>query len=75
MDYSKAFFAMGITSREYIKKYALPVVALGAMFPILITIILGDLVPSLVKTVLYLIPVALVFLMTMYPMTFLEGKK
>lgn len=75
MKYAKAFFAMGITPLEYIKKYALPVVALGAMFPILITLILGELVPPLVKTVLYLIPVSLIFLMALYPITFLEGKK
>jgi flagellar protein FlaJ len=75
MLYSKAFFAMGITPLEYVKKYALPVVALGAMFPVLLSLILGDLLPSLVKIVLYLIPVALLFLMALYPITYLEGRK
>ncbi|CAD7770122.1 Type II secretion system (T2SS), protein F [Candidatus Methanoperedenaceae archaeon GB37] len=75
MEYYRAFATMGITPDLYIKKYAIPLVGIGLLFPILITLILGDLTPPPVKTVLYLIPVALTLLIVMYPITFLESRK
>jgi len=69
------FHVLGTSQKDYILRFALPLMAMGILFPLLIIILAPDLVTGNIKTVVYLIPLALLFVVLFYPYSVYQNKK
>lgn len=69
------FHVLGTSQKDYIIRFALPLMAMGILFPVLIIILAPDLVTGNIKTVVYLIPLALLFVVIFYPYSVYQNKK
>lgn len=69
------FHVLGTSQKDYIIRFALPLMAMGILFPVLIIILAPDLVTGNIKTVVYLIPLALLFVILFYPFSVYQNKK
>jgi len=75
MNSKKLFHVMGISQKDYLMKFALPLMTMGIAFPILIILIIPDLVTGSIKTVVYIIPLVFLILIMFYPNTVYQSKR
>jgi len=66
---------MGISQKDYLMKFALPLMIMGIAFPILIILIIPDLITGSIKTVVYIIPLFFLILLMFYPNTVYQSKR
>ncbi|HUV81811.1 MAG TPA: archaellar assembly protein FlaJ [archaeon] len=69
------FHVLGTSQKDYIIRFALPLMAMGILFPFLIIILAPDLVTGNIKIVVSLIPLALLFVVLFYPFSVYQNKK
>ncbi len=75
MNSKKLFHVMGVSQKDYFIKFVLPLMTMGIAFPTLIILIAPDLVTGSIKTVVYMIPLVLLFLTLFYPVSVYQSKR
>lgn len=75
MNTKKIFHVLGISQKDYIIRFALPIMVMGIIFPVLMTFLAPDLVTGDIKTVVYLIPLILLLIIIFYPISVFQNKK
>jgi flagellar protein FlaJ len=75
MNQKILFHVMGISQKEYIIRFVIPIMSMGMIFPALMVLIAPDLFQGDLRTIIYLIPVILFFLVIFYPFTVYQKKK
>ncbi len=73
--YRKAFNCMGMTPREYLLRFALPLLAMGILFPVILLTLTPDLLTGSIKLIIFSIPLVFLLLIGMYPLSVLEAKR
>ncbi|MCZ7372819.1 MAG: type II secretion system F family protein [Candidatus Methanoperedens sp.] len=73
--FKKAFECMNMTQRQYIMKFALPLLFMGLFFPLAMFLLVPDLVAGAITYVLLLVPFLFVGLIIFYPLSILGSKK
>ncbi len=66
---------MGISQKEYIIRFVIPIMSMGIIFPVVLVLVAPDLLQGNLRIILYLIPVMLFFLVVFYPFTVYSNKK
>ena len=66
---------MGISQKEYIIRFVIPIMSMGIIFPVVLVLVAPDLLQGNLRIILYLIPVMLFFLVMFYPFTVYSNKK
>jgi flagellar protein FlaJ len=69
------FHVLGISQKEYMIRFAIPIMSMGILFPILIILVAPDLVQGSIRTIIFLIPVMFFFIVIFYPVTVFQNKK
>ena len=66
---------MGISQKEYIIRFVIPIMSMGIIFPVVMVLVVPDLLQGNLRIIMYLIPVMLFFLVVFYPFTVYSNKK
>ncbi|TQD23868.1 archaellar assembly protein FlaJ [Methanolobus vulcani] len=74
MSYEKAFKNLGMEPKAYLKKFALPIVAFGFLFSILLLALLPSIFVGTAAYIPYLIPVICIVFAFSYPLSILAAK-
>ncbi|WP_340819096.1 archaellar assembly protein FlaJ [Methanolobus sp. WCC4] len=74
MSYEKAFKNLGMEPKAYAKKFAIPIIAFGFIFSILLFALLPTLFTGTTKLVPVLIPVVCIVFAFSYPLSILAAK-
>ncbi|SFM88786.1 archaellar assembly protein FlaJ [Methanolobus profundi] len=74
MSYEKAFKNLGMEPKDYARKFAIPIIAFGFIFSILLFAVLPTLFTGTTKLVPVLIPIVCVAFALSYPLSILAGK-
>lgn len=75
MNQKILFHVMGISQKEYIIRFVIPIMSMGIIFPVVLVLVAPDLLQGNLRIILYLIPVMLFFLVVFYPFTVYSNKK
>lgn len=75
MNQKKIFHVLGISQKDYIIRFALPIMAMGIIFPLLIIFIAPDLITGNIKIGIYSIPLVLFSIVLFYPISVFQNKK
>jgi len=75
MNQKVIFHCLGISQKNYFKKFVLPVFALAILFPLVMIIVVPSVVTGIMVLGVLLVPVALIAIVFIYPISSLEGKK
>ena len=75
MNQKVIFHCLGISQKNYFKKFVLPVFALAVLFPLVMIIVVPSVVTGIMLLGVLLVPVALIAIVFIYPISSLEGKK
>jgi flagellar protein FlaJ len=75
MNSKVIFHCLGISQQNYVKKYVVPAVILAILFPLAILILVPSMVQGAMVIGIILVPVALVSIVLIYPLSSLESKK
>ncbi|NOR17888.1 archaellar assembly protein FlaJ [candidate division WOR-3 bacterium] len=75
MNQKILFHVMGISQKEYIIRFVIPIMSMGIIFPVVLVLVAPDLLQGNLRIILYLIPVMLFFLVMFYPFTVFSNKK
>jgi flagellar protein FlaJ len=75
VNWNRAFYSMGMTPYDYIKRFAIPILLLGFGFPIIIQIAAPALMAGDIALVLWSIPFFFVIMIVMYPLNSLASRK
>ena len=73
--FKKAFECMEMTQRQYVIKFAIPLIFMGIFFPIILFLLVPDLITGAFIYVLLLVPVLFIGLAIFYPMTVMGTKR
>ena len=74
MDYQKAFKAMDMEPSTYLLKFALPLVAIGVLFPVIMYTFLPDLFSGSANSIPIVITLVCILFAVYYPISILGGK-
>ncbi|MBP1908181.1 archaellar assembly protein FlaJ [Methanolobus bombayensis] len=74
MSYDKAFKNLGMEPKVYLKKFALPIIAFGFIFSILLLAILPTIFTGPAQYIPYLIPLVCIVFAFSYPLSILGAK-
>ncbi|KCZ71131.1 archaeal flagella assembly protein J [Candidatus Methanoperedens nitroreducens] len=74
-DSKVLFHCLGISKKNYIKKYVIPVFAISILFPLLMLILVPSILYGYMLIAMLLVPFALLTIVVLYPISSLEGKK
>jgi len=66
---------MGISPKEYIIRFVIPIMSMGIIFPVVMVLVAPDLIQGNLLIIMYLIPLMLFFLVIFYPFTVYQNKK
>ena len=66
---------MGISPKEYIIRFVIPIMSMGIIFPVVMVLVAPDLIQGNLRIIMYLIPLMLFFLVIFYPFTVYQNKK
>lgn len=75
MNQKVIFHCLGISQKNYFKKFVLPVFALAILFPLMMIILVPSVMIGTLVLGVLLVPVALIAIVFIYPISSLEGKK
>jgi flagellar protein FlaJ len=75
MNTKVIFHCLGISQQNYIKKFVIPALILAFMFPVMILILVPSIVQGVMVIGIILVPMALLSIVILYPISSLEGKK
>jgi flagellar protein FlaJ len=75
MNTKMIFHCLGISQDKYIKKFVIPALILAFMFPIIIILLVPSIVQGVMVIGIILVPMALLSIVILYPISSLEGKK
>lgn len=75
MNQKILFHVMGISQKEYIIRFVIPIMSMGIIFPVVLVLVAPDLLQGNLRIIMYLIPVMLFFLVMFYPFTVYSNKK
>ncbi len=75
MNQKILFHVMGISPKEYIIRFVIPIMSMGIIFPVVMVLVAPDLVQGNLRIIMYLIPFMLFFLVMFYPFTVYQNKK
>jgi flagellar protein FlaJ len=75
MNRKALFSQMGMSEKDYIVKYALPMIAMGVAFPLIIVLIAPDVAAGPGKIIIILIPLVMLCMAVMYPFSIYNSKK
>lgn len=75
MNQKILFHVMGISPKEYIIRFVIPIMSMGIIFPIVMVLVAPDLIQGNLLIIMYLIPLMLFFLVMFYPFTVYQNKK
>ncbi|MCX9083906.1 MAG: archaellar assembly protein FlaJ [Candidatus Methanoperedens sp.] len=75
MNSKVIFHCLGMSQQNYVKKFVVPAVIMALMFPILILILIPSVVQGAMIVGIILVPLALVSIVLIYPLSSLENKK
>lgn len=75
MNQKILFHVMGISQKEYIIRFVIPIMSMGIIFPVVMVLVAPDLLQGNLRIIMYLIPVMLFFLVMFYPFTVYQNKK
>lgn len=75
MNQKILFHVMGISQKEYIIRFVIPIMSMGIIFPVVMVLVAPDLLQGNLRIIMYLIPVMLLFLVMFYPFTVYSNKK
>ncbi len=73
--FKKAFECMEMTQKQYVMKFAMPLVFMGIFFPVIMFLLAPDLVSGVFTYVLLLVPVLFIGLVVFYPMSVMGTKR
>ncbi|MDO8728151.1 MAG: archaellar assembly protein FlaJ [Candidatus Methanoperedens sp.] len=73
--FKKAFECMEMTQRQYVIKFAIPLVFMGIFFPIILFLLVPNLITGVFTYVLLLVPVLFIGLAIFYPTTVMGAKR
>ncbi len=73
--FKKAFDCMNITQRQYIMKFALPLLFMGVFFPLIMFVLVPDLVSGVLTYVLLMVPFLFTGVIIFYPLSVMGTKK
>src|SRR3989304_6546792 len=73
--FKKAFDCMNLTQRQYIMKFALPLLFMGIFFPLALFLLVPDLISGVFTYILLMVPVLFIGLIFFYPLSVLGAKK
>ena len=69
------FHLMGMSQKDYILKFALPLVTISIVFSFVISFVAPDIIVGSVKMIVYAIPLIMLVVGVMYPITVYQNKK
>jgi flagellar protein FlaJ len=75
MDTKVIFHCLGISQKNYFKKFVIPVFILAIIFPFLILVIIPSVMQGFMLIGILLVPLALFSMVIIYPVSGLESKK
>jgi flagellar protein FlaJ len=75
VDWKKAFHSMEMTPTDYLKKFVIPIMAMGIAFPIIIQIAASSILTPEITMILYAIPFVFLLLVVSYPFTAIQTKR
>ncbi len=75
MNTKVIFHCLGISQKNYFKKFVIPVSILAILFPFLMILIIPSVMNGIILIGVMLVPIALFAIVLIYPITGLEGKK
>lgn len=75
MDTKVIFHCLGISQKNYVKKFVIPVVILAFVFSIIIPFLVPSIMKGIMIAGIMLVPLALVAIVIIYPISGLESKK
>ncbi len=75
MNQKILFHVMGISPKEYIIRFVIPIMSMGIIFPVVMVLVAPDLIQGNLRIIMYLIPLMLFFLVIFYPFTVYQNKK
>lgn len=75
MNKETLFHLLGMSEKEYILKFALPLLALGVVFSLIIPFVAPDIITGSVKLIVYAIPLVMLVVAVMYPLTVYNNTK
>src|SRR3972149_9975180 len=73
--FKKAFDCMNLTERQYIMKFALPLLFMGLFFPLAMFLLVPTLISGVFTYILLMVPVLFIGLVFFYPLSILGAKK
>ena len=73
--FKKAFECMEMTQRQYVIKFAIPLIFMGIFFPIILFLLVPNLITGLLTYVLLLVPILFIGLAIFYPVTVMGTKR
>ncbi len=73
--FKKAFDCMEMTQKQYVMKFALPLIFMGIFFPLVMFLLAPDLVSGTFTYVLLLVPALFIGLVVFYPITVMGTKR
>jgi flagellar protein FlaJ len=68
------FHVLGISQKQYIIRFAIPIMSMGIIFPVVMVLVAPDLIQGYLRMIIYLIPVVLFFIVIFYPYTVYQNK-
>jgi flagellar protein FlaJ len=75
MNQKILFHVMGISQKQYIIRFVIPIMSMGILFPVVMVLVAPNLIQGNLRIIIYLIPVMLFFLVMFYPSTVYQNKK
>ncbi|MCD4769468.1 MAG: hypothetical protein K8R35_04810, partial [Bacteroidales bacterium] len=75
MNQKRLFHVMGISQKEYMLRFVIPIMSMGILFPLVMVLVAPDLIQGSLRIIMYLIPLMLFFIVMFYPFTVYQNKK
>jgi archaeal flagellar protein FlaJ len=75
MNTKVIFHCLGISQKNYFKNFVIPVIILAILFPAIILVLVPSVMEGIMVVGVILVPIALLAIVIIYPVSGLEGKK
>jgi flagellar protein FlaJ len=75
MNPKMLFHVLGMAPKDYIIRFAVPIMAMGIIFPLLLTFIVPELITGNIKIIIFSISILLLFVVIMYPVSIFQSKR